>query len=197
MDYAKMRRIADELSEFAEHLEGRWKVEIGPNGPVLAMMSPTNRHALNARHIRQQLDAQLPTTHPGWICENTPDLENPATGRMRQPDLVVCLEEALDSDRDALAPHEVLLTIEIVSPSNPDNDYTEKMADYPAMGIPTYLIVDPRKGTIEVHSMPTPAGYQNHASYIFGDHVTVGEWIIDTSRFRRYGAIGTTQDGSR
>ncbi|MEU4009195.1 Uma2 family endonuclease [Streptomyces pseudogriseolus] len=35
--------------------------------------------------------------------------------------------------------------------------YDEKLADYPAMGIPHYMIVHPRTGTIEVHSGARPA----------------------------------------
>jgi hypothetical protein len=33
MEYAKMRAIAEELTEYAERLEGAWNVEIGPSGP--------------------------------------------------------------------------------------------------------------------------------------------------------------------
>ncbi|MDQ1046128.1 Uma2 family endonuclease [Streptomyces sp. V4I2] len=44
-------------------------------------------------------------------------------------------------------PHEIVLAIEIVWPSNPENDYEHKTRDYPAMGIPHYLGLDPRDGT--------------------------------------------------
>jgi hypothetical protein len=36
MDYAKMRAIAEEQAEYADHLEGSWSVEIGPAGPIPA-----------------------------------------------------------------------------------------------------------------------------------------------------------------
>ncbi|WP_369233484.1 Uma2 family endonuclease [Streptomyces sp. R21] len=154
MDYAKMRAIAEELTEYAERLEGSWNVEIGPSGPFLAMTSPSKRHKGTVRRIRNQLNAQLPATHPGYVCENGP---------------------------------------EIVSPSNPDNDYGEKLAEYPAMGIAHYMIVDPRTGTIEVHSAPCSDRYQEKDPYIFGDTVPFGSWTVETGAFRRYGKAGNAR----
>lgn len=190
MDYAKMRAIAEQLTAYAEHLEGSWEVEIGPSGPFLAMMSPSKRHEGTVRRIRNQLNDQLSTTHPGYVCENGPEIEHPAIGRMRRPDAVVIPEDVLDEEGLAVDATQVLAVIEIVSPSNPNNDYSEKLAEYPAMGIPHYMIVDPRTGTIEVHSAPCNGRYQNTDPYIFGDTVPFGPWSLETSAFRRYGKAG-------
>lgn len=185
-----MRAIATELGAYAEGLEGAWRVEIGPSGPVLAMRCPSKRHAGTIRRIRNQLDEQLLTTHPGYICANGPEIEHPSLGRMRGPDAVVIPEDVLDEEGLAVDATQVLAVIEIVSPSNPNNDYVEKLADYPAMGIAHYLIVDPRTGTIEVHSDPCRNGYARKDPYIFGDAVPFGPWTVDTSAFRRYGKAG-------
>ncbi|MEU0650109.1 Uma2 family endonuclease [Streptomyces umbrinus] len=193
MDYAKMRAIAEELTEYAEHLEGAWNVEIGPSGPFLAMMSPSKRHEGAVRRIRNQLNEQLPATHPGYVCENGPEIEHPSIGRMRRPDAVVIPEEVLDEEGLAVDASQVLAVIEIVSPSNPDNDYGAKLTEYPAMGIAHYLIVDPRTGTIEVHSDPCRDRYQHKEPYIFGDTVPFGPWTVETAAFRRYGRAGGTQ----
>ncbi|MGH4033452.1 Uma2 family endonuclease [Actinomycetota bacterium Odt1-20B] len=187
LDYARLRKIADDLSEFAQHLEGSWTVEIGAGGPVMMMMSPVNRHERIAGRVRDQINQQVGVTHPGWIAETGPEVEDPRIGRLRRPDVLVCDESALDSDRDSLAPHEVLACVEVVSKSNPSNDYVDKMADYPAMGIDLYMIVDPRDGTIAVHDEPYHGRYQNSEPYIFGDIVPFGQWRIDTGAFRRYG----------
>ncbi|WP_432134848.1 Uma2 family endonuclease [Streptomyces sp. bgisy154] len=190
MDYAKMRVIAEKLGAYAEQLEGSWSVEIGPSGPILAMMCPSKRHKGTVRRIRDQLNAQLPDTHPGYICENGPEIEHPALARMRRPDAVVIPEDVLDAEGLAVDATQVLAVIEIVSPSNPSNDYIEKLIDYPAMGIPHYLIVDPRAGTIEVHSEPCRAAYGRKEPYIYGDVVGFGAWRIETAAFRRYGKAG-------
>ncbi|MCX4905683.1 Uma2 family endonuclease [Streptomyces sp. NBC_00878] len=192
MDYAKMRAIAEELMAYAEHLEGSWRVEIGPSGPFLAMRSPSKRHAGAIHRIRRQLDAQLPATHPGYVCENGPEIEHPSIGRMRRPDAVVIPEDALDEEGLAVDATQVLAVIEIVSPSNPNNDYVEKLAEYPAMGIAHCVIVDPRTGTIQVHSAPCKNHYQRKDPYIFGDTVPFGPWSVETGAFRRYGRAGSS-----
>jgi Uma2 family endonuclease len=112
---------------------------------------------------------------------------------MRRPDAVVIPEEVLDEEGLAVDATQVLAVIEIVSPSNPDNDYGEKLAEYPAMGIAHYMIVDPRTGTIEVHSAPCKDRYQEKDPYIFGDTVPFGSWTVETRAFRRYGKAGNAR----
>ncbi|MFD7134224.1 Uma2 family endonuclease [Streptomyces sp. NPDC059894] len=194
MDYAKMRAIAEELGTYAERLEGAWSVEIGPAGPILAMMCPSKRHEGTIRRICKQLDAQLAGTHPGYVCANGPEIEHAGLGRMRLPDAVVIPEDVLDEEGLAVDATQVLAVVEIISPSNPNNDYVEKLADYPAMGIPHYLIVDPRTGTVEVHSEPCRGRYTRKDPYIYGDKVPFGAWTVDTSDFRRYGEAGNSMD---
>lgn len=188
-----MRAIAEELTEYAQHLEGSWSVEIGPSGPLLAMMSPSKRHEGVVYRISRQLDAQLLATHPGYVCATGPEIEHPSIGRMRRPDALVIPEAVFDEEGLAVDATQVLAVIEVVSPSNPNNDYDEKLAEYPAMGIPHYMIVDPRTGTIEVHSSPCKDRYQEKDPYIFGDTVPFGSWTVETGAFRRYGKAGDTQ----
>jgi hypothetical protein len=49
------------------------------------MMSPSKRREGTVRRVRNQLNDQLSTTHPGYVCENGPEIEHPAIGRMRRP----------------------------------------------------------------------------------------------------------------
>ncbi|MEU9151020.1 Uma2 family endonuclease [Streptomyces sp. NPDC048417] len=190
MGYAKMRAIAKDLGAYAEQLEGTWSVEIGPSGPILAMMCPSKRHEGTIRRICKQLDQQLLTTHPGYGCVPGLEVEHPALARMRRPDAVVIPEDVLDEEGPAVDAAHVLAAVEIVSPSHPDNDYVEKISEYPAMGIAHYMIVDPRKGTIEVHSDPSGDRYRRMDPYIYGDVVSFGPWQVETSAFRRYGKAG-------
>ncbi|WP_406089754.1 Uma2 family endonuclease [Kitasatospora purpeofusca] len=176
--YARLREIADQLPQ----VPGIGKIEIA-DGEIVMMMSPVKRHELAVILIAQQLNAQLPKTHPGFIAHGGADLEDPGMGKLRNPDLMVFPFTTLDDEEPALLPHEVLLVVEIVSKSNPENDYHDKVRDYAAMGIPLYLLVDPRKGTGIVHDEP---GYTSRKEFAFGDTITVGPWTLDTGVLRTY-----------
>ncbi|MEV0091968.1 Uma2 family endonuclease [Streptomyces sp. NPDC050738] len=185
--YEHLRRYAHLLDVPA----GLSPVEIS-DGQIVMMMSPSKRHELAARRLRRELEPQVPLTDPGFIAENGPEVEDPAQGILRRPDLVVVREEALDAEGAGVDPAEVLLAAEVVSPSNPDNDYVSKMRDYPAMRIEHYLIIDPRTGLVHHHAEPTGTGdaarYAYSREYAFGAKIQVGDWRIDTSAFPRYTA---------
>ncbi|QKW19871.1 Uma2 family endonuclease [Kitasatospora sp. NA04385] len=176
--FARLREIADRLPQ----VPGIGKIEIA-DGEIVMMMSPVSRHELAVIRLARQLNEQLPRTHPGYVAHGGADLEDPGLGRLRNPDLMVFPEAALDVEKPALLPHEILLVVEIVSASNPQNDYRAKVADYAAMGIPLYLLVDPRKGTGIVYDEP---GYTRRTGFAFGDVVTVGPWTLDTGVLRTY-----------
>ncbi|KJS57433.1 Uma2 family endonuclease [Streptomyces rubellomurinus] len=176
--YARLRQIADQLPQ----VPGIGKVEIA-DGEIVMMMSPVKRHELAVVRIARQLNAQLPTTHPGHIAHPGADLEDAGLGRLRRPDLMVFAEKSLEEEDAALLPHEVLLVVEIVSKSNPENDYQDKVRDYAAMGIPLYLIIDPRTGTGIAHSEP---GYASREKFAFGDTIMIGPWTLDTSVLQTY-----------
>ncbi|MGR8010476.1 Uma2 family endonuclease [Streptomyces hypolithicus] len=133
------------LRELREHFTppaGFTHPEIS-EGQFVMMMSPRPRHQVTAKDITEQLDPQLPD---GIRAYEATDTDDDTLGKLRIPDIVVTSREAMLAD-DTLDPREIVLAIEIVSPSNPDNDYVTKASDYPAMGIEHYLIVDPRNGT--------------------------------------------------
>jgi Uma2 family endonuclease len=111
---------------------------------------------------------------------------------MRKPDVTVLPFDfdAYGDDQDPVDSTVVEAVVEVVSKSNHSNDYADKMSDYPAMGIPLYLIVDPRKGTglvlSDVHSSPTGPRYATRTEFVFGDTVRLGSWTVDTSGFPTY-----------
>ncbi|WP_457028811.1 Uma2 family endonuclease [Kitasatospora sp. P5_F3] len=176
--YARLREIADQLPT----VPGIGRTEIA-NGVIVMTLPPVMRHELAVLRIARQLNSQLPGTHPGHIALPGADLEDPGLGRLRCPDLMVFAEKSLEGTMPALLPQEVLLVVEIVSKSNPENDYENKVHDYAAMGIPHYLLVDPRDGTGLVHSQP---GYASREKFVFGDTVAVGPWSIDTGGLLTY-----------
>lgn len=66
-----------------------------------------------------------------------------------QPDImVICDKDKLDEKRCNGAPDFI---IEIVSPSNPSDDYIRKLYYYKNAGVREYWIVDPRRKTVAVN----------------------------------------------
>ncbi|MFF4039450.1 Uma2 family endonuclease [Streptomyces sp. NPDC001816] len=160
------------------------------DGMIVIAISPRPRHHLTAALLRKRLDAELPD---GLGVFQATDIDDEALGKLRVPDLHVCSYDAMDTD-DPLDPREITLAIEIVSPSNPDNDYRDKTRDYPAMGIPHYLILDLRDGTwTYLWGIGRAEGrpvYENRLHLAYGKPVTVatdlGTWTIDTTDLPRY-----------
>lgn len=166
-----------------------WGVEIGREGITL-MMSPLKRHELITKRLGRQIDHQAETLAGGLIAHSGPEIESARLARMRRPDLVVIPESILEGEGPYVSPEDVRLVAEVVSDSNPDNDYVEKTADYAAMGIPVYVIVDPRKSTITVLADPGQGAegpqYRIRRDGVFGDTVSAEPFTVDTSEFLPY-----------
>ncbi|MEU5346000.1 MULTISPECIES: Uma2 family endonuclease [unclassified Streptomyces] len=161
------------------------------DGTFIIMMSPRPRHQVTASDVRDQLVSQLPE---GIGAFEATDTDDGALGKLRIPDLIVTTREAMLTD-DPLDPHEILLAIEIVSPSNPANDYEAKSRDYPAMGIEHYLILDPRDGTWTYQwDIDTSGGRPAYGNRLhkqpYGTPLAittdVGTWKLDTSGLPLY-----------
>jgi Uma2 family endonuclease len=188
MDYARMRAIADQLTElFPDDIRG---IEISGD-QIVMLMSPANHHEQIAWLIQDQLAEQLRgTSEPRLIAHCGAEVERPEIGRLRRPDVTVLPFAALGDTEDAVSPSVVEAVVEVVSRSNHSNDYDEKMRDYPAMGIPLYLLVDPRKGTglalSDVRTSPSGPHYATRTEFAFGETVRFGSWTVDTSDFPTY-----------
>ncbi|MBT2492470.1 Uma2 family endonuclease [Streptomyces sp. ISL-96] len=163
------------------------KFEITKEGIVHDMMSPAKPHELTTLRVRRRLEKVLPeelVAHTG-----TPDVEEAAEGIMRHPDVMVIAEADMEGE-GSFDPRTLIAAIEVVSGSNPDNDWVGKMRDYPLLGIPVYAIFDPRTGAGAVLSdiHPTPDGprYATRKDFVYGEDVTIGEWTISTEQLPRY-----------
>ncbi|MEW1914650.1 Uma2 family endonuclease [Kitasatospora sp. NPDC085895] len=156
------------------------------DGEIVMMMSPVPLHGLTAKRIVRQLDAQL--TPPFAAFENT-DTDDERLGKLRIPDIVVVPEPAMERTTP-LDPRDITLAVEIVSRSNPDSDYIKKTADYAAMGIPHYLIVDPRLGTclhlFQIGTLDGRPAYEARMPYKYGDAIPIGNLLINTSGLPLY-----------
>ncbi|MFD3927343.1 Uma2 family endonuclease [Streptomyces sp. NPDC058614] len=175
------------------------------DGTFVIMMSPRPRHQVTASDVRDQLAPQLPE---GIGAFEATDTDDDALGKLRIPDIIVTAREAMLTD-DPLDPHEILLAIEIVSPSNPANDYEAKSRDYPAMGIAHYLILDPRDGTWTYQwDIDTSGGRPMYGNRLhkqsYGTPLAIttelGTWKLDTSGLPLYSRkdmmLGPETEGS-
>ncbi|MEX2973931.1 Uma2 family endonuclease [Streptomyces sp. C184] len=177
------------MREFVQSMDDTLpgKFEITKEGIVHDMMAPVGPHELTTLRIRKRLEKAMPeelVAHTG-----TPDVEGPSEGIMRHPDVMVIAEADMEVE-GSFDPRTLIAAIEVVSRSNPDNDWVSKMRDYPLLGIPLYVIFDPRTGTGAVLSdiHPTPSGprYATRKEFVYGEDVTIGEWTITTQDLPLY-----------
>ncbi|ROQ97715.1 Uma2 family endonuclease [Streptomyces sp. 2132.2] len=189
----QMRRLhdfAEQLSELAELQEDQWKVQTTEGQIFLTMMSPTAPHGLNVVRLRRQIEAQTPEV---MALSNT-NMPDPVSGLTKIPDLMVLAEADTDDTAKVVNSRDVLMVVEVGSRTNSLTDIRDDLHDYPRMGIPLYVVVDPRrdKKSVTVHSDPSegPEGtlYRKKVPYAFGDTVTAGRWTLDTTGLKSYPA---------
>lgn len=163
------------------------KFEITKEGIVHDMMSPGGPHEVTAAHISRRLEKVMPDellAHNG-----TPDVEDKPESIMRHPDVMVIAWEDLSAE-GSIDPRTVIAAIEVVSRSNPDNDWVGKSRDYPLIGIPIYAIFDPRTATgavlSDIHSTPDGPRYATRKDFVYGEDVTIADWTISTDGLPRY-----------
>ncbi|MFJ9343740.1 Uma2 family endonuclease [Streptomyces sp. NPDC101733] len=186
----RMHDFAEQLAELAELQQDQWKVQTTDGQISLTMTSPTAPHGLNLVRLRRQIEAQAPEV----MALNDTNMGDPITGLTKVPDLMVIAEEDTDDTAKVVNSRDVLLVVEVVSRTSSLTDIRDKLHDYPKMGVPLYVVVDPRKDkkSITVHSDPSegPDGirYRKTVPYAFGDGVSAGRWMLDTSSLKSYPA---------
>jgi Uma2 family endonuclease len=144
----------EEYLSYSEELEGRFLlidgalVEVPPESPE------NDFFALNLRDLLiRVMSSRLPRVH---TCEIQVPVLQPKDAANRFPDLVVLRPEHLD-----LMVRRLTITIEmpppqliaeVVSPgkSNRDRDFINKRAQYAAIGIPEYWLIDPSERAVTV-----------------------------------------------
>ncbi|WP_370150139.1 Uma2 family endonuclease [Streptacidiphilus sp. EB129] len=176
------RELLDQARQLADS-----KVKVEFSGDIVIMQaSPSAIHQRNLSNIRRQFDAHVPD---GYIATENSDLESPAISKLRNPDLTYLPEEAMTTTDSALPAELALIAVEIVSPSNPENDWEGKVRDYPLMHIPLYLLVDARKKTVTLLSEPENGRYRLREDAAFGETVHIPApfgFTLDTSRLLPY-----------
>ncbi|MFD7920666.1 Uma2 family endonuclease [Streptomyces sp. NPDC059740] len=177
--------MRDVVERVREDVTG--KLEITREGIVHDLTTPNGRHELTALRVRRRLEHTMPSELPAHT--GTPDVEAPDQGILRHPDVIVVALSDM-ADDGPFAPRSLLAAIEVVSRSNPDNDWVGKMRDYPLMGVPCYAVFDPRTGTgtvlSDIHDTPEGPRYAIRKDFVYGEDVAIGEWTISTTDLPRY-----------
>ncbi|WP_282795580.1 Uma2 family endonuclease [Streptomyces sp. CC224B] len=189
--YDQLRVLADDVIDAADRRGNRVRADIVDQEITIRVMCPSVPRGRIVTALAVQVESQ--DSRAVTLAENR--VHHPGIGLCRTADLLVMTEQAYerqDDDFAVFAP-DVSVAVEVVSPSNPGNDYVTKLRDHPCIGVPVYAIVDPRDGTVTVHSGPDSASgeprYRDTPSrYKFGDTVRLGKWSVDTSAFPRYRA---------
>lgn len=155
-------------------MEGRHELIEG----VLIQLPPESRlnSTIAVRILLILMAAGIPVEliHPGK-CEVQVPILQPSDAANRFPDLVVLREEHLKLTQRRLTitldmPPPRLI-VEVVSPgkTNRDRDYIHKRAQYAAIGVPEYWLIDPVTQTVMMLSL-AEAGYREVG--IFGSQET-------------------------
>ncbi|WP_369248574.1 Uma2 family endonuclease [Streptomyces sp. R41] len=179
------RTMRDFVQSMDDTLPG--KFEITKEGIVHDMMSPVKQHELTALRVRKRLEKVMPedlVAHTG-----TPDVEDVPEGIMRHPDVMLIAEADMEGD-GSFDPRTLIAAVEVVSRSNPDNDWVSKVRDYPLLGIPLYVIFDPRTGSgavlSDIHQTPHGPRYATRKEFVYGEDITIADWTISTEGLPRY-----------
>lgn len=133
------------VAEYVELGETEFRVEL-VEGRMTVAAQPELRHLRAGRRLANALEASW----PGWEVYQEADvnLELVAAdepGFVRIPDVSVASAEGVrrvEREGGILRASEVLLVIEIISPSSNRTDRKVKRAEYAEAGIPHYWILD-------------------------------------------------------
>ncbi|WP_441250951.1 Uma2 family endonuclease [Kitasatospora sp. McL0602] len=159
------------LEEARRSLPDGFKVELSGD-TIVMMVSPSGIHQRNLLLVRRQFDAHAPSEL--LPSENT-DLVSPKVGKSRNPDLTYLPGEALETTANQVPSEVAVVAVELVSPSNPENDWVGKVRDYPLMGIPLYLLIDARQKTVTLFSRPDSTRYHRREDIEFGETLHIPE----------------------
>ncbi|TDC10692.1 Uma2 family endonuclease [Streptomyces sp. 8K308] len=156
------------------------KVEL--SGDVIVMQaSPSALHQRNLAIIQRQFDAHCPE---GYFGSGNSDIAAGRVGKVRNPDLTYLPDAAVDLPQHDIPAELALVAVELVSPSNPENDWVGKLRDYPVMGVPLYLIVDARAKTVTLFSEAENDRYRCREDANFGETIHIPapfDFVLQTS----------------
>ncbi|HEY2947807.1 MAG TPA: Uma2 family endonuclease [Micromonosporaceae bacterium] len=117
------------------------------DGVVFVSPSPTANHQIIAMRLGVALDESCPQE---WVVTQGVEIRI-STVRSLTPDILVTTASAAARNPSRFEPHEVVLAVEVVSPTSRAMDRVMKPALYAQAGVPLYWRVETEDGII-VHT---------------------------------------------
>jgi Uma2 family endonuclease len=155
------------LKEIYESLDVRGhKVEI-LEGRLVVRDAPIKLH----NRIVTWLTATLGELclNRAWDLLSHGTIELPESDERIQPDLFICPADESTDNEWLLPSKDILLAVEVVSPSSRRDDYQVKPMSCAKSGVPLYLLADPRERLLTLFAGPSERGYLRTTSVPFGD----------------------------
>nr|WP_030436468.1 Uma2 family endonuclease [Actinoplanes subtropicus] len=162
----------DDLDSFPEDGVRRELLD----GVLLVSPSPTDIHQIVAGRLMVALEESCPAEFQ--VTQSVEIRINPR--RTFIPDVLVATEQAAQRRSRLYAPHEVVLAVEIVSPSSLSMDRITKPALYAAAGIPFYWRIETGDG-LTVHTYKIDPEHELYrSSGTFQEQIVTAEpWEIN------------------
>ena len=113
-------------------------------GELIPMSPATWLHLRIARYLEGTFNREIDRLGLDWEAFQEPGQQTEESSA-RRPDVAIVPSDFVDAelDQSAVLVTAAFLVVEVVSESTATADYREKVAEYQAIGIPEYWIVDP------------------------------------------------------
>ncbi|GII92641.1 Uma2 family endonuclease [Sinosporangium siamense] len=168
------------LALCAQHEKQR--VEI-IDGRVVTNPVPSIDHNRIVYRLQRQLAGRA--EEEGWELLSESKIFFAAQLDRYEPDLIAIPENASLWDANHVHAEEILLAVEVVSPSSRETDHTVKPQTYSIAGIPLCLLIHPLPRQARLLSRPSGTGYTHEVKIDLGhplDLPTPWKTTIDTAK---------------
>ncbi len=147
--------LTTQLLTFQEYLTQLADTDIRSElagGKLAPLAPPTGRHTAIARHLFRLLEREIAERQQPWVVTYGDVGVRTGPHKVRLPDLAVitAAQAATFWHTAAVLEAPPLLAIEIVGAEDPNRDYRYKRAEYAALEVPEYWILDPHLEKITV-----------------------------------------------
>ena len=142
MTIATDRRMT--LQEYLNHNDGTATRFELVKGELIPMSPPTWLHLRIARYLEGAFNREIDRLGLEWEAFQESGQQTEESSA-RRPDVAIVPSDFVDAelDQSAVLVTAAFLVVEVVSESTATADYRDKVAEYQAIGIPEYWIVDP------------------------------------------------------